>query len=129
MDGLLCESRTMQGKLRASSKPQSEEHLAKTFAKLVFERKVKVEMKLLDGQDSAGVLTLSQSTINELKWKPPEANQADPSILMDGQMPFVDPVLFHDITDSAILKSALRTKGSGGPSGFGGRWMEKNFGV
>ena len=35
-------------------------------------------MKLLDEQDSVGVLMLSQSTINELKRKHPEANQADP---------------------------------------------------
>ena len=81
--GDLCASRTIQGKLKASSKPQSEEHLAKTFAKLMFEGKVKAAMKLLDEQDSAVVLTLSQSTINELKRKHPEANQADPSVLID----------------------------------------------
>ena len=78
LDGLLCESRTIQGKLKASSKPESEKRLAKTFAKLLFKGKVKAAMKLLDEQDSAGVLTLSQSTINELKQKHPEANEADP---------------------------------------------------
>ena len=104
LDGLLCESRTIQGKLKARSKPRSEEHLSKTFAKLMFEGNVKAAMKLLDEQDSAGVLTLSQSTINELKRKHPEANEADPSVLIDGQMPFVDPVMFHNITESTILK-------------------------
>ena len=122
LDRLLCESGTVQGKLKAISKPQSEEHLSKTFTKLMFEGKVKAAMKLLDEQDagSAGVLTLSQSTINELKRKHPEANQADPSFLIDGQMPFVDPAMFHNITESTILKSALRTKGSVGPSGLDG---------
>ena len=71
--------------------------------------------------------------INELKRKHPEANQADPSVLIDGQMPFVDPVMFHNITESTILKSALRTKGSGGPSGLDADgWrrilVSKNFG-
>ena len=84
----------------------------------MFGGKVKAGMKLLDEQESAGVLTLSQSTINELKRKHPEANQSDPLVLMDGQMPFVDPAMFHNITDSAILKSALRTKGPSRPSGL-----------
>ena len=133
LDGLLCESRTIQGKLKASSKPQSEERLGKTFAKLMFEGRVKAAMKLLDEQDSAGFLTLSQSTMNELKRKHPEANGADPSVLIDGQMPFVNTVMFHNITESTILKSALRTKGSGGPSGIDADgWrrilVSKNFG-
>ena len=109
LDGLLCESRTIQGKLKASSKPQSEERL---------KGKVKAAMKLFDEQDSAGVITLSQSTINELKRKHPEANEADPSVLIDGQMPFVDTVMFYNITEFTILKPALRTKGSGGLSGL-----------
>ena len=46
---------------------------------------------------------------------------------------FVDTVMFHNITESTILKSALHTKGSGGPSGLGADgWrrilVSKNFG-
>ena len=132
-DGLISECRTIQGKLRANSKPFNQEHLAKTFAKLIFEGKVKAAMRLLDEQGSTGVLPLSQSTINELKRKHPEANEADPSVLIDGQMPYVDPVMFCNITESTILKSALRTKGSSGPSGLDtDGWrrilVSKNFG-
>ena len=48
-------------------------------------------------------------------------------------MPFVDAVMFHNITESTILKSALRTKVSGGPSGLDADgWrrilVSKNFG-
>ena len=57
----------------------------------MFEGKVNAAMKLLDQHDT-GVVTLSQSTINEMN--------ADPSILIDGQLPFVDT--------STIMKSALR---------------------
>ena len=75
--------------------------------------------RLLDEHGSADVLTLSQSTINELKRKHlAEANEADPSVLIDSQIPFVDPVMFYSITESTILKSTLRTKGSNGPSGL-----------
>ena len=81
----------------------------------MFEGKVNVAMKLLDQHDT-GVVTLSKSTINELKRKHPNANDADPSILMDGPLPFVDPVMFQNITESTIMKSALRTRGSSGTS-------------
>ena len=83
----------------------------------MFEGKVNAAMKLLDQHDT-GLVTLSQSTIHELKRKHPNANDADPSILMDGPLPFVDPVMFQNITESTIMKSALRTRGSSGPSGL-----------
>ena len=117
-DGQMSDCRTIQGKLRANSKPTNEAHLAKTFAKLIFEGKIKAAMRLLDKEGSTNVLPLSQSIINELKQKHPEANEADASVLIDGQVPYVDPVMFCNITESTILKSALRTKGSSGPSGL-----------
>ena len=131
-DGLLCETRTIQGKLPTNSKPLNDERLAKTFSKLMFEGKVNAAMKLLDQHDT-GVVTLSQRPINELKRKHPNANDADPSILMDGPLPFVDPVMFQNITESTIMKSVLRTRGSSGPSGLdadGWRriFVSKNFG-
>ena len=53
---------------------------------------------------------------------------------MDGQPPFVDPVMFESITESTIANSALRTKGSSGPSGLDADgWrrilVSKNFGA
>ena len=53
---------------------------------------------------------------------------------MDGQPPFVDPVMFESITGSTIANSALQTKGSSGPSGLDADgWrrilVSKNFGA
>ena len=100
----------------------------------MLEGKINAAMKLLDQQISKGVLPLSQSTIDELIQKHPEASEADPSLLMDGQPPFVDPVMFESITESTIANSALRTKGSSGPSGLDvDGWTQilvsKNFGA
>lgn len=58
----------------------------------MFEGKINAAMKLLGQQSKRGVLPLPQSTINELKQKYPEASEGDPSLLIDGQPPFVDPV-------------------------------------
>ena len=37
---------------------------------------------------------------------------------MDVEPPFVDPVMFQNITESTIANGALRTRGSSGPSGL-----------
>lgn len=117
---LLREARTIQDKLRSSTPPNSlsEERLAKTFAKLVFEGKISAAIKLLEQQSSSGVLPLSQTTIDELIRKHPSATEAETSVLINGPTPFVDPVMFQNITESTILNAALKTKGSSGPSGL-----------
>ena len=133
-DELLQEASVIQAKLTTNLKGLNEERLAKTFAKFVLEGKINAAMELLDQQSIRGVLPLPQSTINELKWKHAEASQAHPSLLIDGQPPFVDPIMFQNITESTIANAALRTRGSGGPSGLDADgWrrilVSKNFGV
>jgi hypothetical protein len=43
-----------------------------------------------------------------MKRKHPNGNDADPSILLDGPITFVDSVMFQNLTESTIMKSALR---------------------
>ena len=88
----------IQAKLPMNLKGLKEVQLAKIFAKLVLEGKINAAMKLLDQQSKRGVLPLPQSTVNGLKQKHPEASEADPSLLIDGQPLFVDPVMFQNIT-------------------------------
>ena len=62
------------------------------------------------------------------------ASEADPSLLIDGEPPFVDPVMFENITESTIANAALRTRGSNGSSGLDAdSWrrilVSKNFGT
>ena len=115
---LFSESDTIQAKLPTNPKGMNDEKLSKTFAKLFLEGKIKAAMKLLDQQNSKGILPLSQSTIDELMMKHPHASEPDPTLLIDSNTPFVDPVMFESIAESTIVKSALRTKGSSGPSGL-----------
>ena len=85
-DELLHEASTIQAKLPTNLKGLNEERLAKIFAKLELEGKINAAMKLLDQHSNRGVLPLSQSTINEVKRKHPEASEADPSLLIDGRL-------------------------------------------
>ena len=109
LDALLGEASTIEAKLPTNPKGMNEERLSKTFAKL--EGKINAATKLLDQQISKGMLRLSQSTIDDLIQKHSEASEADSSLLMVGQPPFVDPVMFESITESTIAKSSITDKG------------------
>ena len=132
-DALMRESRTIQKALKTYPNKQRDAQFSKTFAKLVFMGKINAALKMLDKHEGGGVLNLSNDVINSLKSKHPEAQEADKSVLIHGPKPFVDPVVFESINESTIVKSALRTKGSSGPSGLDSdAWrrmlVSKNFG-
>lgn len=52
--------------------------------------------------------------ITELKRTHLEASEADPSLLIDGQPPFVDPVMFQNIKESITCKCSHTFKGPPG---------------
>ena len=115
-DTLMSECRAIQSNIRANSKLPSTDHIAKTFAKHVFHGRITAAMKLLDQSESTGILPLSQDVLKELVLKHPPAKEADPNVLMRGEVPFVDPARFNNIDEAAISRAVLRTKGSSGPS-------------
>ena len=80
-----------------------------------------------------GVLNLTDEVLSDLKSLHPDAKHAPESILMDGELPWFDPVMFTNIDESSIAKAALKSRGAAGPSGLdadGWRRMlvSKNFG-
>ena len=117
-DTIMREARAIQSMLKKHTNEISDENLSKTFAKLIFEGKINAALKLLDKSSRGGVLPLTPETIEELKRKHPTAAKPDDSVLIQGPKPIVDPVMFENIDESVIIKSALRTKGSSGPSGL-----------
>ena len=100
------------------SKKQSPEDYSKTFAKLIFEGKINSGMRLLDESPSAGVLTFSQAVIDDLKSKHPAPEPANELVLIQGEIPFVDAVLFDSISEESVMKAAINTKVAAGPSGL-----------
>ena len=48
----------------------------------------------------------------------PTSKSTDPEVLLCGKLTFVNPVMFEELYESNIVKAALRTKGSAGPSGL-----------
>ena len=117
-DSLMKESRTIQNVLSIKYKKYTLPQISKTFAKLMLKGKVNAALRLLDQQESSGILPLSDDVLDDLKSKHPKASATDDSIMLKGELPFTDPVMFAGIDESAVSKAALRTKGAAGPSGL-----------
>ena len=132
---LIREGRQIQQKMRKNvRKDETPEHLAKTLAKLMFQGKVNAALRLLDKQETVGIAKLSDSIVEKLKELHPEAETASTEVLLDGEVPYFDPVVFSNIDESSIAKAAIRTHGAAGPSGMDAdMWrrilISKNYGM
>ena len=133
-DGLMIEGRTIQKKMKEDQHHASQmNNLPRRFTHLMLKGQTTSAMKLLNSADSSGVLSLSDDVIKVLKTKHPDGVKADETVLLSGEVPFVDPVMFHDLDETVICKAAIRTKGAAGPSGMDAEnWkriiISKNFG-
>ena len=63
-------------------------------------------------------LPLNDEVYQDLRRKHPEAKKEDCSVILQGEIPFVDPALFANIDEAPISKAAIRTNDAAGPSGL-----------
>ena len=92
---------------------------AKIFANLVMTGKINSALRYLSDDDGGGVLPLSDDVMRQLREKHPAAQEAHLGSLLFGSIedvPDLDTVYFQ-INGEMVRDAALRTKGSGGPSG------------
>ena len=79
--------------------------------------KVSAALKFLDESSQSGVLPPTEEVFDLLKEKHPPAEPIQPESLFEGPLPEgVDSIHFAAIDDQMILKAAMQTKGSCGPS-------------
>jgi len=71
----------------------------------------------LSDNNSGGVFPLSDDVMGQLINKHPDAQEAKLGSLLFGPVDDVPDVIFQQINGEMIREAALRTKGSGGPSG------------
>ena len=89
---------------------QSPEGFAKYFAQLMLAGKVTAAVKLLDKSQPSGILNMNKETLSELKEKHLAAKPLNPTVMLGGEIPFVDPITFHNINEETILKAAFEQK-------------------
>ena len=115
---LMKEIRFIQDRFVNSKRARSVEDISTTFAKLVFQGKITAAIKLLDRENSSGLLNLSDKVLAQLKEKHPVPAEIEEECLLHGPVDLVPPGIFEVINEQRIFDSALKTKGSAGPSGM-----------
>ena len=88
------------------------------FKHLMQKRNVNGALKLLTNNMSNGILPLTDETLHLLRTKHPEMQNAHEEVLLQGPIKQAHPVVYEVIDEALISKSALKTKGGCGPSGF-----------
>ena len=117
VDALLEEIRFIQKKFCSSTKPRDMEEISKVFTRMILQGKLTAALKFLDKETNAGVLSLSEDVLNDLREKHPLSEPIAEGALLNGPIRNVPPGIFNMIDEQLIMKVALRTRGSAGPSG------------
>ncbi len=116
IDKLLNEGRIIQSRIGKGKKSEPINR-AKIFAKLVMEGQINSAMRFLNDDISGGVLPLTDDVMLQLREKHPEAQPAKSRVLLRGPTQDIPESLYLAINGEMVREAALRTKGSGGPSG------------
>ena len=120
---LIVECRTIQHQLIEGARtntPKSESQTARTFAKLMFEAKVRAALQLITQNPYNGALHLNAEVKDALLSKHPSKQPAVPEAILtlDSPTQSLHPVRFGAIDGTLIRETALRTDGAAGPSGL-----------
>ena len=125
INSLVIEGRTIQRQRERRATPTNEAkpegQMARTFAKLMMEGKVKAALRLLAQDSNGGVLPMNSEVIEALKKKHPARNPAVPSAVTTPISSSQDPshfILFDQLDGQLIRETALKTEGAAGPSGL-----------
>ena len=106
----------IQSRLKEKTHSKSLDEITKSFHHFMINGKVNAAIRLLSESENAGVLQLTNVTMQELHIKHPEAKPLNDDLLLQGPVKFLSPVIYDDLCDETILKSALHTKGAAGVS-------------
>ena len=115
---IMSEAETIQKRLmKLKGKAGKEDKKLRSFANLMMEGKVKRALKLVDSDNGiTGVHEMTDDVRNSLQAKHPDARDADTGILINGEVPHVEAVIFEEINAQSIQAAAKSTQGSGGPT-------------
>ena len=74
-------------------------------------------LRYISDDNGGGILPLSDDVMRQLKEKHPDAQEARLGSLLFGPIEDIPDTIFQEIDAEMVRDAALRTKGSGGPSG------------
>ena len=94
------------------------ESLSKTFAKHMMEGNIHAALRLLEDAPPAGVIEMNDASLSELKRMHPSGKNTNEQVMLTGALPKVEPISFESIDNTVVMRAALTTRGSSGPSGL-----------
>ena len=114
---MLREGRMIQKRL-TNSRRVDPPNTARVFANLVMSGQINSALRYLSENNGGGsVLLLSDDIMAQLKEKHPSPQEARLGSLLFGPVDDVPDSIYQHINGEMVRDAALRTKGSGGPSG------------
>jgi hypothetical protein len=113
---LLNEGQALQNRLPSFTANASDgSELARRFRNLMTSGNVNGAIRLLN-ESTKGLLQMNNDTIRQLDEKHPDAEHMHEDLLIRGDKPEVNPIIFDSIDAELIKKMALKTNGAAGPS-------------
>ena len=111
-EDLISEAKATQKRLDNNQhKQRGEADNARLFRLKMENAQIRQAARLLEHEESGGILPLNEETLKKLKEKHPEA-------LLQGEIKRSHPVIYKRITGEIVRKAAIETKGAAGPSGM-----------
>ena len=117
VDTILREGRMIQKRLGSSRRGSGPLDRARIFANLVMTGQVNWALRYLSDDQGGGMLPLSDDVMEQLQEKHPELQGVQLGSLLFGPTGDVPDTLYYEINGDMVRDPALRTKGSGPPSG------------
>ena len=90
--------------------------LNRRFASLVGKGNIHAAISLITEYNKGGILDLTPEVRSILDAKHPKAQPASPDVLLRGEIPAINPILFECLTDVTIRNTALAIQGAAGNS-------------
>ena len=117
IDKLLREGQMIQKRLDSNSRRVDPPNAANVFENLVMSGQINSALRYLSKNDGGGELPLSDDVMAQLTEKHPSPQEARLGSLLFGPVEDVPDSIYQQINGEMVRDAALRTKGSGGPSG------------
>ena len=110
------EANTIQSRLKDTSSKNEERGMVESFRKLMTAGKIRAALKVIEKNETNGILEINEDTIEKLNQKHPMGQDTQLDMILHGPIKDVNPVIYEEITSDLIKKMATRVKGTAGPS-------------
>ena len=112
------DGKTIQDRLKSDGSPNDIVKISKKFKLQIQKENDNGALKILTSNMNGGILPLTDETLQLLELKYPDAKNNSQQTLLPGPIQKMHPILYDNIDEELMKKTAIRTKGGSGPTGI-----------